>query len=166
MRGRRPMPTTLRAFRGTLRPDRANRAEPRLPLAVPACPVHLGAAARRVWPELVALVEPMRVLTLSDALALAHWADAEAKWRRWSAQLERVGPTYRVTTASGTIERLRPLVGAVADLDRRVKGWAEEFGCGPAARARVHAQPPERKDGDQGWAALVLPSARREGRSA
>lgn len=159
MRGRRPMPTSVRLFRGTARPDRANPAEPRLPLAVPTCPAHLSPAARRVWAELVALVEPLRVLTLADELPLAHWASDEALWRDWTATLEKTGPTYTVKTASGKVERLRPLAGAVADLDRRCKSWAEMFGCGPAARARVHAQPPERKD-EHGFAALLTPRRR------
>ena len=159
MRGRRPMPTSVRLFRGTARPDRTNPAEPRLPLAVPTCPAHLRPAVRAVWAELVAFVEPMRVLTLADELPLAHWASDEAQWRAWSAKLERLGPTYTIKTASGAVERLRPLAGAVADLDRRIKGWCEMFGVGPAARARVHAQPPERKD-EAGFAALLTPRRR------
>ena len=49
VRGARPLPTKLKAVRGTLRKGRANAHEPALPVEIPRCPAHLGGEAKREW---------------------------------------------------------------------------------------------------------------------
>ena len=46
MAGRKPLPTHLKLVKGTARPHRINKAEPRPAVAVPEPPAHLDERAR------------------------------------------------------------------------------------------------------------------------
>jgi phage terminase small subunit len=46
MAGRKPLPTHLKLVKGTARPHRLNKAEPRPAVAIPEPPAHLDERAR------------------------------------------------------------------------------------------------------------------------
>ena len=80
MRGRKPRPAPLGTGRG--RP-----AGPTPPDALPRCPVHLDAVARKEWRRLAAPLWKMGVLTVADRAALAAYCQA---WSRWVEAEERL----------------------------------------------------------------------------
>jgi P27 family predicted phage terminase small subunit len=136
--GRPPLPTNVKLMRGTARPHRLNRAEPKLPPVAPAMPAALPVDARPTWRWLCRLLRPMRVLTKSDAatlmLAAVRLQDYLALRDRVSAE----GATYTTTTVSGSVfHRSRPEVQLAAAAWRDVSRILAEFGLSPSARSRV-----------------------------
>lgn len=143
MRGARPKPTELKVLCGTFRKDRANGAEPQLPVEVPMCPRWLNALGRAAWREYAPLLAGMRVLTAADRPSLAQLCSARATYRAAMAVIEAKGMTFTVRTENGTVVRARPEVAIAQDADRRIRAWSAEFGLTPAGRPRVHAREPE-----------------------
>ena len=92
VRGARPLPTTLKVVRGTLRNGRANAHEPALPVEIPRCPAHLGAEAKREWKRISVDLAGYGLLTRIDRAALALYCEA---WGRW-VEAEKALRTYGV----------------------------------------------------------------------
>jgi phage terminase small subunit len=80
MAGRKPLPTHLKLVKGTARPHRMNRAEPKPAVAQPEPPAHLDERARGRFAVLAEVLARHGVMTELDAGALARYAVA---WCRW-----------------------------------------------------------------------------------
>ena len=63
-------PTALKVLTGTLRPDRVNTREPKVPVAAPRPSRKLAADERREYGKLLRRVQVLRVATAGDDLAL------------------------------------------------------------------------------------------------
>lgn len=148
--GRPRIPTALKDLRGTLQPCRTNGAEPRPAIGIPDPPPGLSDAALAIWPAVAEALAGMRVVAVSDAIALAGLCETLgdlAAARAALARPVRVGRrvvakagarTYTTVSRSGTpIIRNRPEVAQIADADRRLLVWLSRFGLSPADRSRV-----------------------------
>jgi P27 family predicted phage terminase small subunit len=136
--GRPPLPTNVKLMRGTARPHRLNRAEPKLPPVAPAMPAALPADARTTWRWLVRLLTPMRVLTKSDAATLMLAATRLEDYLRLRERVAAEGATYTTETVSGSVfHRTRPEVQLAAAAWRDVSRLLGEFGLSPSSRSRV-----------------------------
>lgn len=153
--GRPRKPTYLKLVTGTQRASRVNPAEPKPTLGRPRIPGHLTSHARVAWCTYAPLLEKMGVLSVNDALALERLCECYAEIRTHAAVLAADGMTWRapLVSSSGVVQKdmdgkpmfgpvkVRPEVAALADADRRFKGWLTEFGLTPAARSKVKAMP-------------------------
>ena len=96
--GRRRTPTSTLVLKGSrIRHDKQDRRrEPFVPPGIPPQPAYLAADpyAVEAWAELVALLQPIGVLTVADGPALELAATAKADQRRlfeaWAANPEPV----------------------------------------------------------------------------
>ena len=70
------LPTELKKQRGTLRKDRLNENEPKLPSVIPPIPTWLSEDGQKAFSELSNLLHDMSVLTQADELALTLLCDA------------------------------------------------------------------------------------------
>lgn len=157
--GRPRKPTTLKLVTGTEKPCRANPAEPQPPPAPTgmAPPRHLSPRAVDAWHRLAPMLDAMGVLTVADELALERLCECYAELEEARASLARpvlasgkdgepveiaaAGQvTYVTHSANGSMVRARPEVAAIAEADRRLKGYLAEFGLTPSTRSRVKAE--------------------------
>ena len=131
--GPKPTPTNLRILRGNPGRRPLNEDEPKPPRALPPVPDWFNLLEREAWDTVIAALEPMGVVTLSDGPALTLLAQTWAEWREARGTIDLEGNYY---AANGWV-RKHPAVGVAANAWRRVASMLAEFGLTPAARTRV-----------------------------
>lgn len=137
-RGPAPTPTALRVLHGETKPSRINRNEPQPIAGTPRPPRWLRKEARPYWRDLVRQLEPMRVLTLADAGALAMLADAELDYVEAQKDITDRGGQV-ILGANGYVRN--PAVMNKNHAFRRYRDLAVQFGLTPAARVSLTSQP-------------------------
>lgn len=73
MAGRKPLPTQLKLVKGTARPHRLDKAEPKPVVAMPEPPDHLDDAASAKFTQMAELLARHGVMTELDTGALARY---------------------------------------------------------------------------------------------
>ena len=117
------VPDEVKAARGTLQRCRVNPLQPKLDMAViPPPPERLAADQAQAWRELSQRIDPLRVYTVADELALEQAALAIALSRRVFAA-KKAGTNERVTAS------------------KAVGYWLTHFGLSPSTRSKVSAAP-------------------------
>lgn len=104
-------------------------------------PEWLSEQARASWDEALALIEPMRVLTAADALALAQLSEYLARWKSATAALNRMGDVVPIRSDAGTVVGFRrsPYVTMQIEYGLMLRRYLQEFGLSPSARGRLVA---------------------------
>jgi P27 family predicted phage terminase small subunit len=121
MRGRKPIPTP-----GTLAATAL--------AALPRCPDHLNALARKEWRRLATPLFDAGILTLADRAALAAYCVAYARWVEAERKLAET-PTL-LKAPSGYVQQSPWLT--VANKQMELMGrYMSELGLTPVARTRV-----------------------------
>lgn len=146
-------PTALKLIKGTARPCRINRAEPKPSRAIPSPPEHLSERARIAWGGIAVMLDRMGILTEADGLALEGLCETYAQLIEARKSLRSQDATvYESVSDSGSIRRSQPEVTQIADLDRRFLMWLRTFGLTPADRSRVSAI--AKDDNEDPWATV------------
>jgi P27 family predicted phage terminase small subunit len=136
--GRPPVPTKLKALRGTLRRHRVNLAEPMPTPGAPSRPPTLPVSARPAWRWLVRLLTTMKIITKVDGPALLLAACRLTDYHELSRDLEENGRTYSTTTTTGsTMLRQRPEVALRDTAWRDAMQALTQLGLTPSSRSRV-----------------------------
>ena len=138
MRGRPPKPTALKALAGTLRPHRANAAEPRPKVGTPRPPTDLAEHARAQWDYYAPILAGCKVLTLADREALACFCVAAGRRAQAEMELAKTGPV--VKSPSGYPIQNPWLAIANKAMEQMLK-WGQELGLSPSSRTRIKTQP-------------------------
>ena len=81
MAGRKPLPTHLKLVKGTARPHRLNKAEPKPVVAVPAPPDHLDEDVRKKFAEMAELLAAAAALLAEFDVVLVKGSRAMAMER-------------------------------------------------------------------------------------
>lgn len=156
MRGPRPLPTALKSLAGNPGRRRLNEHEPRPPTGkkVPRPPASLSEDARRIWKRDAAELHEFGVLTSFDHRDFAILCELRAELQELDAEINRTkskqGRTrFMIKGSKGWM--LNPLLRLRRDLRAAVLRLSAEFGCTPASRSRVVAEP--RGDADDEAAA-------------
>lgn len=147
MRGRKPEPTVIRAMRG----NPSKRPLPIEPAVADGAqmPDDLSPAEQRYWDDLSPLLERVRILKETDALALAALCRDLAQEEEIRRQLAPIpGPDgepmqrllipvqFRDGAEKGVM--LNPLYRIQTELRSRIADGFRNFGMTPSARTRVH----------------------------
>ena len=141
--GRRPLPTLLKAQKGTLRVDRQNGDEPQPKAEVPRCPEHLQGDAKKEWRRMSRDLVKMGLLARIDRGALALYCQA---WGRW-VDAEQALVKYGVIVKSPNGFPVQsPYLSIANKAMAQMRMLLTEFGMSPSSRARVHAEPQPRED--------------------
>lgn len=140
MSGPPPKPSAALRLAGSWRAS-ARKREPAVALQRPTKPEWLSEEAGLAWEEVVALVEPLRVLTAGDALALAQLAEYLARWKKATDSLARLGDVVPVRDSAGTVIGIRrsPYVAMQIEYGLMIRRYLQEFGLSPSARSRLTA---------------------------
>lgn len=134
------LPTELKKQRGTLRKDRMNENEPKLPSVIPPIPTWLSEDGQKAFSELSTLLHDMSVLTQADELALTLLCDAYSEYKRAKEVVNELGATMEVTSREGNTKSvIRPEVQIANQSFVRVFQLLKEFGLTPSSRAKVNA---------------------------
>jgi P27 family predicted phage terminase small subunit len=144
MAGRKPLPTHLKLVKGTARPHRMNKAEPKPVVAVPAPPDHLDEEASTKFIEMAEMLARHGVMTELDTGALARYV---VIWRRWleaEAEVKRRG--HVVKTSNDNIIQ-NPFLSVANKCLAQMHQIEAEFGLTPSSRSRIRiAEPAETTD--------------------
>ena len=134
------LPTELKKQRGTLRKDRLNENEPKLPSVIPPIPTWLSEDGQKAFSELSNLLHDMSVLTQADELALTLLCDAYSEYKKAKEVVNELGSTMEVTSREGNTKSvIRPEVQIANQSFVRVFQLLKEFGLTPSSRAKVNA---------------------------
>jgi len=134
------LPTELKKQRGTLRKDRMNENEPKLPSVIPPIPTWLSEDGQKAFSELSNLLHDMSVLTQADELALTLLCDAYSEYKKAKEIVNELGATMEVTSREGNSKSvIRPEVQIANQSFVRVFQLLKEFGLTPSSRAKVNA---------------------------
>ncbi len=127
MRGRKPIP-------GPLRSGTTQRVEPVPPAALPRCPAHLSATARKEWRRLAKPLHDMGLVSTIDRAALAAYCQAYGRWVEAEQKLKET-PTL-LKTPSGYAQQSPWL--SISNKQLELMGrYMAELGLSPSARRRV-----------------------------
>jgi P27 family predicted phage terminase small subunit len=145
--GPKSEPTAMKVLKGTARPDRVNKKEPKLSVERPLVPKWLSEQAKDSYRELSEILVGMAVLTKADRTALEMLCDAYGEYRQARAYIQEHGLTYETTGKDGTtMYRAYPQVAIASDAYKRIRSMMTEFGLTPASRSKVAAQGEEQED--------------------
>ncbi|MEJ8570754.1 phage terminase small subunit P27 family [Microbaculum marinum] len=144
MAGRKPLPTHLKLLKGTARPHRMNKAEPKPVVATPEPPDHLDEAARATFAGVAALLARHGVMTELDAGALARYVVIRGRWLEAEAEVKRRGPVVK-TSNDNIIQN--PFLAVANRCLAQMAQIESEFGLTPSSRSRIRmAEPAEAAD--------------------
>ena len=144
MAGRKPLPTHLKLVKGTARPHRLNKAEPKPTVAVPEPPGHLDERARAKFATMAEMLARHGVMTELDAGALARYAVVWCRWVDAEVEIKRRGPV--VKTEGGNIIQ-NPFLAVANKCLLQMAQLESEFGLTPSSRSRIRmAEPAETVD--------------------
>lgn len=130
MRGRKPRPGS-------------NTEAPTAPDALPRCPAHLTAVARKEWRRLAKPLHEMGILSTVDRGAFAAYCQAWARWVEAEEKL-RQSPAL-VKTPSGYVQQSPWL--SIANKQLEIMGrYMSELGLTPSSRMRVATIPSYARD--------------------
>ena len=149
-------PTALKVVRGTVRPERANPAEPkpkRMQLnAHPPAWLDLSPLAHKAWHDVARVLRGMGVATTADPLAIGLLCDALAEYVTARAVVREQGLTYEAMTAHGDVSvRARPEVAMAADAWRRARLLLNDYGLTAASRPKVSTHTEDSADPLAKW---------------
>jgi len=129
--------------------------------ALPRCPPHLNAIARKEWRRLASALHSVGILTVVDRAALAAYCQAWARWVEAEEHLAKGPPLIK--TPSGYVQQSPWLT--VANKQLEIMGrFMAELGLSPSARARLRL-PESGADDSTSIKIITLIAAENEGES-
>ena len=144
MAGRKPLPTHLKLVKGTARPHRLNKDEPKPAVAVPEPPTHLDERACAKFAVMAELLARHGVMTELDAGALSRYVVVWCRWIDAETEIKRRGPV--VKTEGGNVIQ-NPFLAVANKCLLQMAQIESEFGLTPSSRSRIRmAEPAETVD--------------------
>jgi len=136
VRGPKPKPSKLKRLAGNPGRRKLNAHEAQLPRAIPDCPKHLVAEARKEWRRMAQILFDAGLLSQIDRAALAAYCQAWGRWVKAEQELTKHGSV--TLTIHGTMKQ-SPYVVVARDAMEELRKFAVEFGMTPSSRSRVTA---------------------------
>jgi P27 family predicted phage terminase small subunit len=145
MPGPAPTPTALKQLKGNPGKRPFNKLEPKPKTGEPPMPRDLSKPAKKEWKRLVKMLLKLGVLTVADGDALATLCEAKTLWREALNDVRKNGIVIQVTAATRNgpveIQKKNPAISVMDSQAKLVKTLLESFGCTPASRTKVTANP-------------------------
>jgi len=142
MAGRKPKPTALKKLEGNPGKRPLNESEPLVNTAMPRCPRHLDAEAKREWKRLAHDLHDAGLLSRVDRPALAAYCQLYSRWARAERELARTGLT--AVAGNGALTQ-HPLVAVANTALDGMRRYLIEFGMTPSSRSRLHVVLPAKE---------------------
>ena len=132
--GPAPLPSHLKLLRGTARPSRTNKSEPKPKAKAPRCPEWLSDEAKAEWRKTVKQLKAMGVLFESDQDLIAAYANALVNYRKATLMVDAEGLLIE-GRRDGMVTN--PAVRVQRDSAQLIRQLAQEFGLSPSSRTRI-----------------------------
>ena len=139
MAGRKPLPTHLKLVKGTVRPHRLNKDEPKPAVAIPDAPAHLDERAKAKFSVMAEMLARHGVMTELDTGALSRYVVVWCRWVDAEAEIKRRGPV--VKTEGGNIIQ-NPFLAVANKCLLQMAQIESEFGLTPSSRSRIRMEMP------------------------
>lgn len=141
-----PTPTAIKKATGNPGKRPLNEQEPTPPNGIPDCPSSFSGESKRVWKQLVTLLDGMGVLSVADGVALERLCDCYAEILACKRLVRKHGRVYKTTSQMGDkVLKANPAVSQLADADRRFSNYLDKFGLTPSARTKIALNPKEKE---------------------
>lgn len=134
MSGPQRKPTAIGMLSGSTRAAARAKTEPGVSFAIPDPPVWLTGGARKCWPYVVELLEPLRCTGTPDAGQMAVFAQCLHDWIETADLIEKNGPT---AISEKGAEYPSPHVNRQASIYSRLQNCFDRFGLNPSSRSKV-----------------------------
>lgn len=135
-RGPPRLPIKILRQRGSWLADR-RVGEPEAPPGRPKAPDRLKGEARKLYQQVVRLIEPMGILSPSDGGQLERYCTYFVRWRQCEDSLVKLGDNLLAIHLKEESSAIyRKLVRESRSLDAALKQIEREYALTPAARAR------------------------------
>ena len=164
VRGRTPLPDTLKEAKGTLKKSRVNQAQAKfdVPDSNPNPPATLNLYGKRLWKEMLPKLIETGLYTEGDHQAFELLCMAYGDLIQARKDLKESGTI--VVTEKGTVYQ-HPNVGIANQAWNRCKLMLGQFGLTPAERTRVKARTPDEKNKSLAESLFASARAKVEGES-
>lgn len=137
MRGRKPVPTSLKLLRGNPGKRALNPDEPQPDVMLPPAPSDLTGAAMTEWNERGPILERLGLITESDIPAFESYC---RNWGRYKDAEEKLAKYGDLIKAQNGNLMQNPLLGVSNRALAKCQQFWSEFGMMPASRSRVRVQ--------------------------
>lgn len=134
MKGRKQLPTKIKALKGTLRKHRASKNEPIPENKIPDPPKHLCPRAKAEWERISVELFKLGLLTNIDGSMLALYCAAYAIWEDATEKLQKTG---LVIKSPNGYPIQSPYLTISARAIDQINGLLCQFGMSPSSRSRV-----------------------------
>lgn len=134
MRGRKPVPTTLKILRGNPGHRPLNPNEPRPERKAPTAPRALDKIARAEWRRMSTVLLRMGLLTEIDRAAFAGYC---VSWSQWVQAIEKVQQLGQIIKAPSGFPIQNPYLAVANRALKNMHAMLIEFGLSPTSRSRV-----------------------------
>ena len=139
MAGRKPLPTHLKLVKGTARPGRLNKNEPKPSVVVPEPPEHLDERAKVKFTVMANMLARHGVMTELDVGAIARYAVVWCRWIDAEAEIKKRGPVVK-TSGDNIIQN--PFLAVANKCLLQMAQIESEFGLTPSSRSRIRMEAP------------------------
>jgi len=131
-RGPAKTPSNVVELRGNPDHRPKNHSEPKPPPIAPSCPYWLDRRAKNEWKRVVALLEPLGLITQIDRAALAAYCQCYSEWVQADEVIQEQGMNFE--TPNGYLQQ-RPEVAIRQKARADMLRFAARFGLTPSDRA-------------------------------
>ncbi len=140
-RGPVPLPTAVKAARGTLRPGRSVANEASVS-GTPKPPKDFTKDQKKEFKRLVKLLGGAGIIGEIDGNALERYCRTWLRWRQAEQMIQKTGDVLPLKDAKGKVKLKRsPYVDVAALLATQLDKLEQAFGLTPSARSRIEVAP-------------------------
>ena len=150
MRGRKTIPDHIKLLRGTQKPSRVNRRQPKPIDDLPKAPKELPKDAVEYFGRYAARLEQIGIASSTHTEALANLSIAAWKVFALAAIVEKEGFYVEIETEHGSTVRNHPAASQLADAQRALDALTSKFGLDPSSQGKVSV--PKKEKGDSPYA--------------
>jgi len=138
-----PLPTQLKILRGTAKPHRLVKDEPKPDNDKIEMPFNLSRGAKKQWVKVEAELRAAKIITNVDTHALALFCEYYAEWIDAMTKIRKEGA---VVFKDGIPAGQSPYFHVANKAFDRLQKMLTEFGMTPSSRTRVSATGPSDDD--------------------
>jgi P27 family predicted phage terminase small subunit len=135
--GPAPLPSHLKLVRGTARPDRMPKNEPKPKATTPRCPDWLCPEAKVIWKRVTKQLKEMNLLFTADQDVIASYCNAVLNYQRATEIVDKTGVLIK-GRRDGVVTN--PAVRVQRDAAQLIRQLAAELGLTPSARGRLNVE--------------------------
>ena len=152
--GRKPLPTAVKAVKGTLRKSRTNPTEPGLTATLADPPLEMREDAADLWRYLVGNT-PAGVLHANNAALLERYCELLAQYRGVVREIAKRGVGGLLAKDRFGLPTRSILFELQMELSRLLRECEAELGFTPVSRARVQMSQVPATRSDDPWADIA-----------